>query len=61
MTDTQARARLAAENAQIAQAIGAQDAVTARFLVATQIQELAEWLLAAKTTIERGGHLDDDA
>ena len=61
MTDTQARARLAAENAQIAQAIGAQDAVTARSLVATQIQELAEWLLAAKTTIERGGHLDDDA
>lgn len=61
MTDEQARARLAAENALIAQAISAQDAVTARAFVATQIQELAEWLLAAKTTIERGGRLDDDA
>lgn len=59
MMDAPARARVAAENAAIVAAVAAHDSDAARALVSTQIQELATWLLAAKTTIERGGHLHD--
>ncbi|HZK59843.1 MAG TPA: GntR family transcriptional regulator [Cryobacterium sp.] len=61
MGDAAARERIVTANRDIVDAIAASDAPRARGLVAGQVRELAEWLLGAKSRIERGGQLDDAA
>ncbi|MBC7443597.1 MAG: FadR family transcriptional regulator [Ramlibacter sp.] len=57
--DAGIRDRVARVNGEIADAIARGDGPAARALVAGQVQDLAEWLLAAKARIERGGPLYD--
>ncbi|MEC5152060.1 GntR family transcriptional regulator [Cryobacterium sp. GrIS_2_6] len=57
LADPSMRARVAACNTDIVAAIRSGDGPLARTLVAGQVRELAEWLHAAKTRIERGGTL----
>ncbi|WP_281536007.1 FadR/GntR family transcriptional regulator [Cryobacterium breve] len=57
LADPSVRARVAACNTDVVAAVRAGDGPLARTLVAGQVRELAEWLHAAKTRIERGGTL----
>jgi DNA-binding FadR family transcriptional regulator len=59
MTDARARQSLADSNRAIAGAVRANDGESARQLTTEQVRALAEWLLNAKTRIERGGALND--
>jgi DNA-binding FadR family transcriptional regulator len=59
--DAGVRGRVARLNDEIVDAISRGDGPRARTVVAGQVQDLAEWLLAAKARIERGGQLDDAA
>ena len=58
MTDADLRDRTAAATRSIADAIAARDGERARSLVTMLIRSIAEWLLAARARLERGGALD---
>jgi DNA-binding FadR family transcriptional regulator len=57
LNDPGVRERVAFSNVTIAAAIRRADGPGARAAIADQVRELAEWLQAAKTRIERGGEL----
>jgi DNA-binding FadR family transcriptional regulator len=59
MSDPELRERIAEGFRAVASALGTGDGALARRLVGDQVQALAEWLLAAKAHVERGGQLDD--
>lgn len=56
--DPDTRERIARQNHAVVDAVTAGDAPRSRGLVAGQVRELSEWLLAAKARVERGGQLD---
>jgi DNA-binding FadR family transcriptional regulator len=58
MRDAAERERTVITDREIVAAIARNEATVARALVAGQITAMAEWLLAAKARIERGGRLD---
>lgn len=59
MTDPSMRGRAAAATRAIADAISAGSGEAARAQVSDLIRSIAEWLLAAKARLERGGALDE--
>jgi DNA-binding FadR family transcriptional regulator len=58
MTDPALRDRTAATTRSIADAIAARDGESARAQVTGLIRSIAEWLLAARARLEKGGALD---
>lgn len=54
VTDDDIRGNLSGQNVQIAEAISAHDAETARALVRLQLGDLSSWLLTAKESLEQG-------
>jgi DNA-binding FadR family transcriptional regulator len=59
MDDPVLRERIADGFRAVVPALGAGDGALARRLVGDLVQSLAEWLLAAKARVERGGQLDE--
>jgi DNA-binding FadR family transcriptional regulator len=58
MTDAGLRDRTAEATRSIADAIADRDGEAARAQVTTLIRSIAEWLLAARARLEKGGPLD---